>query len=172
MASPVKIRSVPTTQDPGVNGILSDLKIAVESLYSAIPNPQPPTNLTATPIAGGVVLQFTRSNGVNFRVYYGSSSDRSKASFSDLGSNNSFTDTVGSGGVLRYYWVEAHSPASSRPSPIAGPVSATTLALGTSATVAPPPTQSYRNTFDAVLHRTRPVTFADDFTTPTKEGSD
>lgn len=173
MASVIKIRPVPSTQDPALQGILTDIKSAIEHLYSASPAPQPVSGLSATPIAGGVVLQFTRSNGINFRVYYGSTPNRASASIADLGSNNTFTDTVGSGGVKRYYWVEAHSPSAPSPSPIIGPVSATTLALGSPAIVTPTAVPSYQTVFDTTQNRRRPVIYGDgEFPTPPKEGAD
>lgn len=166
-----KIRAVPVLQDPNAAGILSDLKNAAEYLLSASAPPQPISSLTATPIAGGVVVQFTRSNATNFRVYASSTKDRSAATIIDLGSNNSWTDNQGAGGITRYYWVEALTNTSASPSPIVGPVSATTLALGTSATVKPPAEPSYGTVYDTTIGTTRPIIFGSDFIQPGKQGS-
>jgi hypothetical protein len=166
-----KIRAVPVTQDPSLSGFLNDLKKAVEAVSSASAPPQPVSSLSATPVSGGVVVQFTRSNATNFRLYASNTNDRSKATIVDLGSNNSYTDDVGSGGVDRFYWVEAISPTSSSPSPIAGPVSATTLALGTPATVTPPLQPSYGTVYDATLGHSRPVVYGTDFITPGKQAA-
>lgn len=163
MPTPPKVRSVPITQDPNLQGFLNDVKLAIDHAQSATAPPLPPTNFTATPIAGGVAIGFTRSNATNFRLYSGPTPNRSDATLTDLGSNNQYTDSQGQGGVLRYYWIEAISPTNSSPSQVVGPISATTLALGTPATVVPPPQPSYQTVFDATLGRTRPVVYGTDF---------
>lgn len=162
MTTPIKIRSVPITQDPSLQGILTDLKQAVEQMSSATAPPLPPTNFQATPVSGGVNLTFTRSNATNFRLYAGPTPNRASASIIDLGSNNSYTHNLGGGGVQRYYWIEAISPTSNTPSNVVGPVAATSLPLGTAAPILTPP-QSYRTVYDATLGRTRPAVFGTDF---------
>lgn len=163
MAQPVKIRSVPITQDPSVQGILSDLKSAVENMQSGSAPPLPPTNFSLTPVSGGISVQFTRSNATNFRLYSSETADRSKAQIVDLGSNNQYTDNLGEGGVQRYYWIEAISPTSNQPSQLVGPHTATSLALGTPASVIPPNQPSYGSVFDTTLGRQRPLVYGTDF---------
>ena len=169
--NPPKVRAVPLTADPGLSGILSDLKGAVDHLLSRSAPPQSPTGLTVTPIAGGNVVQFIRSNATNFRLYASATNDRSAARIVDLGSNNSYTDSLGQGGVDQWYWVEALSQTSSSPSPVVGPVKGTTLALGTSVPVNPPQQPSYGTVYDTTLGTRRPVVFGTDFVAPGKQGS-
>jgi len=167
---PPKIGAVPVTQDPSLAAFLNDLKKAVEHLTSATPPPQPVTNLKATAIAGGIVVSFTRSNATNFRLYASDTNNRGAASIIDLGNNNQHTDTLGKGGVQRYYWVEAISQTSQQPSTVAGPVNATSLALGTAATVTPPAQPSYGTVFDSTTGGRRPIIFGTDYITPGKQG--
>jgi hypothetical protein len=148
---------------------MSDVKQAIDYLLSASAPPQPPTNLSVTPIAGANVIQFSRSNATNFRVYASPTLDRSKATVTDLGTNNSFTHALGAGGVDQYYWLEAISSSSSTPSSLVGPVKGTTLALGASATVTPPLSPSYATVYDTTLGIRRPVVYPDDRVTPGKQ---
>jgi fibronectin type 3 domain-containing protein len=164
-----KIPAVPVVQDSNLASFLSSLKSAVEATTSATAPPQAVTGMKVTPIAGANVVQFVRSNATNFRLYASSTNDRSAASIIDLGSNNSYTDNVGQGGITRYYWVEAISHTSSSPSPLVGPLSATTLALGTSATVTPPSQPSYGTVYDTTIGTNRPIVFGTDFIPPGKQ---
>lgn len=155
-----KIRDVPIVQDPGLRNFLSDMKRAVEEIQPTSVPPQAPTGLKVTPIAGGNVVQFTRSNATNFRLYHSTTSDRGAAVIVDLGSNNSYTDSVGDGGIQKWYWVEAVN--SQSVSAIVGPSTGTTLALGTPATVTPVSAPSYQTVYDTTLNRNRPVVYAVD----------
>ena len=168
---PPKIRSVPITQDSNLSGFLSDIKKVAEHLLSGSAPPQAPVGLKVTPIAGGNVVQFTRSNATNFRLYAGSTNDRSSARIIDLGSNNQYTDNLGDGGVDQWYWLEALSQTSSTPSDVVGPVKGTSLALGTSATVTPVQQPSYGTVYDTTIGARRPVVFGTDFVPPGKQGS-
>lgn len=153
----IKIREVPLVEHAGLRDFLSDLKLVVEGLQTNAAPPPPPTNFKVTPVAGGNVVAFTRSAATNFRIYYGSSPQRGQAQFIDIGSNNQWTDTVGQGGITRYYWVEAIN--STSVSQLVGPLSGTTLALTVPATVTPPPAQSFQQVFDTTLNRNRPVVY-------------
>lgn len=166
---PPKIRDVPVTADPSLAGFLSDIKKGMDHLLSGSAPPQAPVGLKVTPIAGGNVVQFTRSNATNFRLYASPTNDRGSARIVDLGSNNQYTDNLGDGGVLQYYWLEALSQTSSAPSPVVGPVSATTLPLGTPAVVSPVQQPSYGTVFDTTLGARRPVVFGTDFVAPGKQ---
>lgn len=172
MPNPIKLRAVPVTGHAGLDGFLSDVsQILQNASASAVPAPQPVTNLKVTPLAGAILVQFSRSNAQNFRLYMGSSPDRTKASIVDLGTNNQYRDDVGKGGVQRWYWVQALTPNALSPSSVSGPVSATSLALGTNATVReqPPIDQSYMLIFDATIHAYRPAVQGVDFVTPGRQ---
>lgn len=171
MPQQVKIRAVPVTGNPALDGFLSDVHQLLSQTSSAVPSPQPITNLKVTPLAGSILIQFTRSNAQNFRLYMGSSPDRTQASIVDLGVNNQYTDSLGKGGVQRWYWVQAITPNSLSPSSTSGPVTATSLALGTNATVVQqqPVTQSYMLIFDATIHAYRPAVPGVDYVTAGKQ---
>lgn len=170
MAQIPKIRATPVTSDPALAGWMDDVAKAIGAMASATPPPQPISNLQATPVAGGVVVGFTRSNATNFRLYSSSTNSRIGAQITDLGSNNQWTDNLGKGGVARWYWVEALSPTSGQPSSIVGPVHATSLALGTPATVTPPAQPSYATVHNATTGQNQPAVYATDFIPAGKKG--
>ena len=172
MSQPTKLGSAPVTGHVGLDNFLRDVRDILTQQVSAVPAPQPVTNLSATPTAGAVIVRFTRSNAQNFRLYYGSSPDRTQASFVDLGSNSQWTDSVGKGGVKRWYWVQAITPNALSPSSVTGPITATSLALGTNATVPDQPTaeQSSVLVFDATIHAYRPAVYGQDYVIPGKRG--
>ena len=167
--TPPKVRAVPITADPGLSGFLADIKKATDHLLSAAAPPQAPIGLSFIPTSGGIVVQFTRSNATNFRLYASATNDRSAARIIDLGSNNSYSDNLGQGGVDQWYWVEAISQTSATPSPLVGPVKATSLALNTPVTVPPIKQPSYGSVYDTTLGTTRPAIFGTDFISPGKQ---
>jgi hypothetical protein len=122
-----------------------------------------------TPIAGGNIIQFTRSNATNFRLYASPTPDRSHSISVDLGSNNQWTHNLGKGGVSQYYWVEALSHISNLPSKAVGPVQGTSLLLASPSTVTPPSQPSYATVFDTTIGVRRPVIPGTDFVTPGKK---
>lgn len=154
MPPQLPLPEVPRVDDAGLFDYLTRLHAAVLPLISAAQPPNLPTNLTVTPIAGGNVIQFTRSNGVSFNLYLSDSPDRAKATQQNLGSGNSWTDNVGVGGVKRYYWVEALNQQGAS-SGVVGVKSGTTLALGATATV-PFVRPAAVEVFDTTINRTRP----------------
>lgn len=156
MADLSSLPKVPQTQDPALNDYLQRLHAYVTALGTSAQAPGLPTNLSVTPVAGGNVIQFTRSNGITFNLYLGSTPNRAGATQVGLGSANTYTDTVGQGGVARYYWVEALNQ-QGLSSGITGPKSGTTLALGTPASAIPAVPQSTVQVFDTTLDRNRPV---------------
>lgn len=146
---------VPRIQEGALYDYLRQLHDRVESLSSSSAAPNQPTNFSVTPVAGGNVVQFTRSNGVSYTLYMADSPNRAAAGQVSLGTANSFTDTVGAGDHKRYYWVEALSQTGTS-SGVVGPRSGVTLALGTATTV-PSVQPSFARVFDTTINRTRPV---------------
>lgn len=154
------IPAVPVVQDTTLASWMQAIHDVVKGLQQTVTPPQVPTGITVTPIGGGNVIQFTRSNATNVRLYHSTSADRSRAVIVDLGSNNGWTDTVGEGGVKKWYWLESVNSTSI--SALAGPFIGTTLALGTPATISPTAAPSYRQVFDTTLNRLRPVVYDTD----------
>lgn len=148
--------ALPQVSDPQLQQWIEGLHEVVGNLQAATVAPNPPSSLTVTPVAGGNVIQFTRSNAQSYALYAGDTSDRSKAVQVDLRSSNSYTDTLGVGGSLRYYWVVGLAQ-SGQPSAILGPKTGTTLALGTPASPLPVVPPSYAQVYDTTLGRNRPV---------------
>lgn len=155
MAPQLQLPEVPRTEDAALYDYLTKLHAAVTPLISAAQPPNLPSSFTVTPIAGGNVVQFSRSNGVSFNLYLSNTPDRSAATQQNLGTGNSWTDNVGVGAVKRYYWVEALNQ-SGVSSGVVGPKSGVTLALGATATV-PFVRPSQVEVFDTTVNRNVPV---------------
>lgn len=150
-----QLPNLPRIEDPALYDYLVQMHGIIANLHASAQAPGIPTNLTVTPIAGGNVVGFTRSNGVSFNLYAASSPNRAAAQQVNLGSANQYTDNVGSGGILRYYWVEALNQ-SGGSSGISTPRSGTTLALTAPATIIPPQ-PSFAEVFDTTVNRNVPV---------------
>ena len=95
------------------------------------------TNLTATGKAGGIIVQFTRSDGDCYILYTNLTPEISGAVRIDLGLANEYSDEIGQATVTKYYWVKAKK--GQMESALAGPVSAVSLALGTAIVFPTPP---------------------------------
>lgn len=159
----IKLPTPPTVADQSLQDWIDGIHKAVSNLTQASVAPSTPTGLAITPIAGGNVIQFTRSNAVRTTLYMSNLPDRASAAQVDLGPSNTYTDNVGVGGQVRYYWVQGVSTAGI-PSPVSGVRSGTTLALTAPNPVVPIAVQSFARVFDVTLDRTRPVISATDTT--------
>ncbi len=110
-------------------------------LQAAMIPPDTPSNVRATAVAGGIQVDFTRSDGDNYILYRNTTPSVNGATRIELGTANVYTDDFGAGSVLRYYTVLAKKGnVIAAPSPW---VSATSLALGTPITPPTPPPPTY-----------------------------
>jgi hypothetical protein len=96
-------------------------------LQTSVIPPAQVTNLQVTPGPGSNLVQFTRSDGDSFTLYWNTSASLNGATRVDLGTANRYSDNIGIAAVKRYYWVV--SRLSGLESTPAGPVAGTTLAL-------------------------------------------
>lgn len=133
---PQGIPEVPSGIDPTVRRYLMEIRKAIKRLEGSVIPPRPVTNLRATAKAGGVILQFTRSDGDTYILYWNSTAGINGATRIDLGLANEYVDEIGDEGVKRYYWIKVKK--GQMESEMAGPVYATTLALDAEIT---PPTR-------------------------------
>jgi hypothetical protein len=133
------IPEVPFDLPEPVRRYLTHLRNAVISVNDSIAPPEVVTNFTVTPMAGGNLIEFTRSNADFYSIYWSSGFDFDKAEvLVSLGQNSRYEDPIGAGGVTRYYWVAANRRNGLRA--ITDFVASTSLALGTPITPpAPPP---------------------------------
>jgi hypothetical protein len=92
-------------------------------------------NLSATPKGGGVIVKFTRSDGDGYILYRNDKQTQDGAVRIDLGLANEYADETGVSGKKYFYWVKTRSGL--QESLPAGPVSATTLAIGAEAETPP-----------------------------------
>jgi hypothetical protein len=134
---PQKIDSVPMNIDPALRAFLQSIRNAVVSLQSTVVPPDPISNLKATPKAGGNIIQFTRSNGDAYILYFNTIPQLNGARRIDLGLAAEYTDEIGAEGIKRYYWIKAKKGQTE--SSFVGPVTATSLALGAAITPPDPP---------------------------------
>lgn len=156
MSQQTKLPTPPTVSDQALQDWINGVHSVITNLSAASVAPNAPTSLQVTPIAGGNVIQFTRSNAARYVLFMSDTPDRAKASQVDLGPTNTYTDNVGVGAKLRYYWAQGLST-NGIPSTLSALKSGTTLALGTPNPVIPIPVQSFAQVFDTALDRNRPV---------------
>jgi hypothetical protein len=130
-----RLPEVPSHLDVQTRRFLSELRSSVAEMQGSLTPPRPPSNLRATGQAGSILIQFTRSDGETYAIYWNTLPRLDGATKVDVGNSVSWSHNVGQGGVTRYYWVTARR--GTLESAEIGPVSAVTAALG--ATVAPPP---------------------------------
>ncbi len=109
----------------------------VLSLQAALLPPTTVTNLRATALGGGVQIDFTRSDGDAYVLYWNSTPSINMATRVDLGVANVYVDNIGADAVTRYYAVKAKKGNVS--GDVSPWVSATTLAVGTAITAPDPP---------------------------------
>lgn len=102
--------------------------------------PTTPTNVRATALAGAVQVDFTRSDGDAYVLYWNSTPSINLATRVDLGTANIYVDNIGDGSITRYYAIRAKK--GDRNGELSPWVSATTLALGTAVTPPTPPPAS------------------------------
>jgi len=96
--------------------------------------PRPITNLRATAVAGGIQIDFTRSDGDSYTLYKNSLPSTNLSTRIDLGTANTYTDDLGAGGMLRYYLVVSKMGSrESEPSPWV-----TNTSLGLTVAITPP----------------------------------
>jgi hypothetical protein len=133
---PQGIPECPRNAPIALRRFYSEMRAAVLRVQQSVIAPAPPTNLKATAKAGGIIIQFTRSDGDSFVIYRNTTATLKNTVRIDLGGGNYYCDEIGAGAETRYYWVRAKK--GNLESSLVGPVSATTLALGTAIT---PPEQ-------------------------------
>jgi hypothetical protein len=139
------VRGVPITGEwVAVRQLLQDLRRAVVELQSSSVPPGGVTNLKATAKAGGIIIQFTRSDGDGYILYHNTVPEISGAVRIDLGLANEYSDEIGEAAVKKYYWVKAKK--GQMESPLSSLVTATSLALGTAITFPVPPPASQQPT--------------------------
>lgn len=130
----------PTAEWQQLRRFLVESRNALKRLEASVVPPKQPSNLVATGKAGGVVVQFTRSDGDTYILYVSKTKSFTVATRIDLGMAAEYTHDIGAADETRYYWVKAKKgQLESLPT---GPVGATTLALAVEITPPEPPPAS------------------------------
>jgi hypothetical protein len=116
---------------------LVEMRNELNKLSGTNIQPRAVVNLSATAKAGGVIIQFTKTDGDSYVLYRNTVPQLNKSVMIDLGNTGIYVDDIGASGEKRYYWIIAKR--GSIQSAVAGPVSATTLALDAEITPPTPP---------------------------------
>lgn len=131
-----------------LNPSLEDLRRIVSLMRSAVLElgqqtvaPLAPNIIVCTPVAFGNTIDFTRTDGAGYYLYFSKTPDIKDAIQINLQDGNHYEHFVGKDGLTYYYWLQAYN-VRGQLSPISNPVSGTTLASGTAVTppTPPPPT--------------------------------
>jgi len=130
---------------------LSDIRQAVVDLRGPKSPPTPPSNFKATAMAFAVLLQWTRGlNSDCTELLWNSTPTLAGAVVIDQGGSQQYVDYIGAPSVLRYYWVRSCQDVAGIVGREVGPVSATTLASGSSTPFPTPPPPGQSITIDPI----------------------
>lgn len=148
-----RIPEVPTSvKDPNeLLDLLREMRQALVDARGPTHTPGAPTNFKVTPLAGAILLQWSRGeNADGTEILWNTSPTLNGALTVDVAGSSQYTDYVGAGGVKRFYWLasyDSHAPAGSPSlSSVIGPLSTTSLASGSGATPPAPPPQGVMST--------------------------
>ena len=136
------LANVGVPEPPRGDPFLQWVRNTLLGLQAALLPPGPVTNIRATALSGAIQVDFTRSDGDSYVLYWNTAPSLQGAVRIDLGGANKYVDDIGAGSVKRYYAVRAKN------GNVSGEVSVwtpqTSLALGTAITppVPPPPTET------------------------------
>lgn len=133
------IMDVPASiRDPQLRRFLMDMRNAVVTMQASLTVPRDISNLRVTPVAGGNVIDFTRSDADQYLLYWSTTPKLGDAQTVDMGVSSSHHHNYARDGVKIYYWVRAVKK-SGVASEFVGPKSGTTLALNVNTTLPTPP---------------------------------
>jgi hypothetical protein len=96
----------------------------------AVPKP------VVTPVAGGNVIDFERTDGDRYFLYHSTNPNRSNAAMVDIGLSSRYFDETASGAVAKTYWIVPVK--GNMIGPPSRPSSGTSLALGTATNLPAP----------------------------------
>jgi hypothetical protein len=133
---PRGIREVPTHLDKATYDFLQDIRQSVLEVRGLLQPPRPPTNLIATPLPGGNLIQWTTSDADYYQVLWAATPNLANAIPLSPGTGGQFQDIFGAAATKRFYWVYAFKDNGRRSITPAGPVFSTSNALN--APVVPP----------------------------------
>jgi len=132
----MKISEIPSQMDwKTLRKILVEMRSGIHSVAAVTDPPRPVKNLTATAMAGSILIMFTRTDGDNYVLYWNTTPSLNGSTRIELGNRGEYTDNIGDAGIKRYYFVRAKKR-NGMESSIVGPVFATSLALNI--TITPP----------------------------------
>lgn len=121
--------------------VLQEMRSAILEIRSSRVPPRPVSNVSVTPIAGGNVIDFTRSDADQYLLYWSRTANLAAAFVIDLQQQSRYTHNMGEGAVTVYYWIKGVK-LSALETDVQGPYSGTTLALGVAAVLPDPPAGS------------------------------
>jgi hypothetical protein len=138
---------IPLDFNTNQQSFLRWVRDSIKELQVAIVPPTIVSNLRATPLAGAILIDFTRSDADSYILYVNTTPSINGSTRIDLQRANQYTDNLGAGSVKRYYAVKGKKGGLN--GDLSPWVSATSLALGTATAVpAPPPGSEFPFTDD------------------------
>lgn len=123
--------------DLATRDFLQSLRDAVIEAQGSLAPPEAVENLRVTPIAGGNLVEFTRTNAVSYVLFWNTVPNFNTASPIPIQLDARYEHIIGAGSVKIHYWIRARQPSGQEV--IVGPESGITLALGTPVTPPTPP---------------------------------
>jgi hypothetical protein len=102
-----QIPEVPKNIDRPLYAFLSALRRGLLEMSASVSPPDAVTNLKATGKAGGIIIEFTRSDADSYTLLRNASKKLDGATQVDLGNSNRYVDEVGASVTTMYYWIRA-----------------------------------------------------------------
>lgn len=137
---------VPTGGNFGRQAFDEWVRNSLLSVLSTLVPPGDVSNVRATALAAAIQVDFTRSDGDGYSLYWNTTASLEGAVRVDLGTANKYVDTIGDGLIKRWYLIRPRKGlVEGNYSPW---VSQTTLAIGTAVTPPTPPPASDTPTVD------------------------
>lgn len=150
MASPREthgIPEVPSSVDQQSRVFMQQMRNAVVRLQGSKASARPVTNLRVTPVGFGNVIDYTRSDGDSYTLWWSLAADSTKANPIPIGQQSRYTHTVGRDGVKVFYWVQAIRD-NGQNSKLVGAKFGVTLLSNAAVTIPDPPPPSDDPVFD------------------------
>ena len=146
------IPEIPANTNTSMRSALTQIRNVVVRLQGKREPAIGVTNLRVTPIGFGNIVDFTRSNGDSYTLYWSLSANSAQASPIPIGQQSRYTHNVGKDGVKVYYWIQTIKDNGSN-SKLVGPKNGTTLVSNAAVTVPTPPPSSSSPSTDITTGR-------------------
>lgn len=141
------IPEVPSSVDPQTRSLLTSMRNTIVRLQGSREPAKTITNLRVTPVGFGNIIDFTRSNGDSYTLWWSLTASSKDANPIGIGQQSRYKHDVGKDGVKVYYWVQTNKDNGTN-SALAGSKFGVTLLSNAAVTVPDPPPPSSNPIFD------------------------